>query len=188
MRGLRNKKVALSSIACALLISAFTSGCSTSTPPIGSCELLTQHSPLVGTALAWKVNETQYLGYGIYVCDVPSEMRIEPIEDPTGAYVYAEGVATFGDNQSDFRIFGSELPHDSKFFESVKQVMTNQSIELKANQKVQLFMATKPTKEALIYGVERHHAKVTFYTLDGKVIKTFRPIIDTGILAQPQKY
>lgn len=184
MRGLRRKVVTISLICLSIGLGLSISGCSTPPSSTATCTDVSANKIRQGTALAWGIGETQYLGFGIFECDVPSKVKVEIIEDSTGSYIFDELVATFGKDQSEFSNFHADLKENKEFFQSVNAIESGSSISLEADERIQIFVGAKPTKNSLVYGIEHHTIKVTFYSVDGKLIRTFNPTNDIGTQAE----
>ena len=172
-----------------VIVSAFTlSSCSTTPAHKATCEDLSQHTSRQGTALAWPVGETKYLGFGVFSCDAASTVKIEIQPDATNAYEFENLALALGEKQTEFSLFDSNIENSKEYFESVKVIAKTAKFKLGRNEKVQIFVGTKPTNEALIYGVERHRIKVTFFDSAGTPIESFTSTNDIGKLAEPKLY
>lgn len=184
MRGLKRCVSQVLVIAFTLGLAMSATGCSMSDSSTATCTDISSNKIRQGTSLAWNIGETQYLGYGTFECDVPSKVKVEIIEDSTGSYVFDDVVATFGADQAEFGNFHSQLKDNKEFFQAVKTIERDPGLSIEANERIQIFVGTKPTKNALLFGVERHTIKVTFYSLSGKSIGVFHPTNDIGTMAE----
>lgn len=184
MRGLKRSVSQVLVIAFTLGLAMSATGCSTSDSSTATCTDISTNKIRQGTFLAWNVGETKYLGFGTFECDVPSKVKVEIIEDSTGSYLFDDVVATFGADQAETAAFHSQLKENNEFFQSVKTIERDSGLSIDANEKIQIFVGTKPTKNALLFGVERHTIKVTFYSLSGKSIGVFHPTNDMGTMAE----
>ncbi|MFM2025033.1 MAG: hypothetical protein RLZZ56_1046 [Actinomycetota bacterium] len=165
------------------------SGCSTPDQKPICAPLDPNAQTLVGASLDWPIDSAQFWSFGIYTCTDDVTIKITsddpaPTEmDVANPYSVNSFHVTFGNDQL---TFGGGETFDFLLGQggasSVAKVPAA-GLDVKRDQKFQIFENVTANKYSRLYGVERFKIKAEVFDKNSNLVQTFRGVRDFGVNA-----